>query len=619
MDGPVNGPLLNLDPQYCDPIRRTLFSLFRKPLSKVLRLDTLNSMYSSLRDDAVDAPFIDRVLDLLGVRFVVDGQSANRVPRTGPVVAVCNHPFGVIEGLLLVRILREVRTDIKIMANFMLGMIPEMDQLLIEVDPFAAAGSARKNIAGLKASLQWLRRGGLLVVFPAGEVSSLKVRKAMVSDPAWSPMVGRIIRSSGAAVLPVFFEGRNSGLFQALGLIHPKLRTVMLPHENLKTASAHPIRVALGGIIDNARLAGFETDRDMVDYLRFRTYLLRKGNSSRAPFKAVGTGSAQQPIANSRGKRVLASEVAALPDASVLIRTAEFTVFEADAFRIPRLLREIGIRREETFRQVGEGTGKAMDIDAFDDTYRHLVLWNHREREVVGAYRFGLTDELLAAQGVSGLYTSTLFKYRPGLLESMGPALEMGRSFIIPKYQKHYQPLLLLWKGVAAFLVNNPKYTKLFGCVSISGDYSALSRELIMRFMERHCLRRDMVGMAVPRRPPRLKWLRKVDFELPESVFNDPDDVGDLVRDVEAGRPMPVLLKQYLKLGGKILGFNVDPDFGNCLDGLILVDLLQTGPKTLGRFMGREGMADFMAANADAIARKDGRRADRVPLRVVAA
>jgi putative hemolysin len=596
MDGLVKGPLLDLASPFGDPLRHALFSLFRKPLSKVLRLDTLNSMYSALQGAEDGTPFIDRAMDMLGVRFELDGQPLSRVPASGPLVAVCNHPFGVIEGLLLVRILRSVRTDIKIMANFMLGKIPEMDDLLIEVDPFGKTDSTARNIAGLKASMRWLKGGGMLVVFPAGEVSSLRMKKGMVADPAWSPMIGRIIRKTGAAAMPVFFEGRNSGLFQTLGLIHPRLRTVLLPHENLKHA-ARPIRVALGGIVESERLSGFADDGGMVDYLRFRTYLLRKGGGSRSPFKTIAPR-AMEPIANSRDKRILASEVAALPDANILIRSGDFTVFEAGAFRIPRLLREIGIRREETFRLVGEGTGKPMDIDAFDDTYRHLVLWNHAEREVAGAYRFGLTDEILARQGVSGLYTSTLFKYRPGLLKSMGPALEMGRSFVVPKYQKSYQPLLLLWKGVAAFVVNNPKYTRLFGCVSISGDYAELSRELIMRFMERHAYRHDMAGMAVPRHPPKVRRLHRMDFTLPESVFDDPDDVADLVRDVESGRSIPVLLRQYLKLGGKILGFNVDPDFGNCLDGLILVDLLRSDPKVLGRFMGGDGVSAFLAANA---------------------
>ena len=596
MDGKTDRPLLNLVSPFGDPFRHTLFSLVKKPLAKLLRLDTLNAMYSELHEKGSDAPFIEQAMDALGVTFNVDGQPVSRIPKTGPLVVVCNHPFGVLEGLMLVKILREVRTDIKIMANFMLTKIPEMEDLIIEVDPFGKPDSAKKNIAGLKASMRWIKDGGALIVFPAGEVSSLKVKKAMVADPEWSPMVGRIIRKTKAQALPVFFDGRNSGLFQTLGLIHPKLRTVMLPHENLRQGGGKPIRVALGSAISSDKLAGFDTDAEIMDYLRFRTYLLRKDKPAFS-FKKKPDARKMDPIANSRGKHILASEVKALPDENVLIRSGDFTVFHAAAFQIPRILREIGIRREETFRAVGEGTGRPMDIDEYDDTYRHLVLWNHANREVAGAYRFGLTDEIVKDHGVQGLYTSTLFDYRPGLIENMGPALEMGRSFITASYQKSYQPLLLLWKGVAEFVVANPKYTKLFGCVSISGEYSVLSRELIMNFMQRHAYLPELASQATPKRPPKGKRLKKVDFSLPEAVFRDPEDVADFVRDVESDKSIPVLLRQYLKLGGKILGFNVDPDFGDCLDGLILVDLMQSDPKVLSRFMGKGGVETFLEAN----------------------
>ncbi|WP_319471916.1 GNAT family N-acyltransferase [uncultured Pseudodesulfovibrio sp.] len=598
MDGQPRSPLLHLDSPFGDPVRHALFCLFRKPLSKVLRLETLNSMYDELHEKGSDIPFVDQALDALGVKFAVDGQPVSRIPKTGPLVAVCNHPFGILEGLILVKILREVRSDIRIMANFLLGRIPEMNDLIIRVDPFGKDDSAKKNISGLKESMRWLKNGGMLVVFPAGEVSSLRVKRKMVADPEWNPMVGRIIRRTCANVLPVFFDGRNSGLFQTLGLIHPGLRTVLLPHENLRHASGAPIRVAMGTTVKPEKLAGLEDDRAVVDYLRFRTYLLREEGKPKFSFKTGDGRRRLAPIANSRGRHVLASEVAALPDDRILIRSGDFTVFHAGAFQIPRILREIGIRREETFRKVGEGTGRALDIDEFDDLYRHLVLWNHAEREVAGAYRFGLTDEILADAGPKGLYTSTLFDYQSGLLEEMGPALEMGRSFITTKYQKNYQPLLLLWKGVAEFVVRNPKYTKLFGCVSISGEYSGLSRELIVEFMERHCFLPELARRAVPRRPPKVKRLRKLDFHLPEAAFSHPEDVADVVSDIESGKSIPVLLRQYLKLGGKLIGFNVDPDFGNCLDGLILVDLMQSDLKVLSRFMGRDGVQSFLDANA---------------------
>ncbi len=598
--------LLNLESPFGDPIRQALFSFIKKPLSKLLRLDTFNSMYSSLHTEKSEEPFVEQALNMLGVKFSVDGQPVQRIPKTGPLVAVCNHPFGIIEGLLLVKILRDVRTDIKIMANFMLGAIPEMDDLLIPVDPFGKTDSAKQNIAGLKQSMRWLKSGGMLIVFPAGEVSSLKVNKGMVADTKWSPMIGRIIRRTGAHVLPVFFDGRNSGLFQTLGLIHPRLRTMMIPHENLCHGTKHPVRVAFGSLISKDKISNLKDDKEMLDYLRFRTYLLRKEKRPKIQFKKREESRKLQPIANSRGKHILMSEVAALPDEAVLLKSGDFTVFHADAFQIPRILREIGIKREETFRQVGEGTGKPMDIDEFDDTYRHLVLWNHTEREVAGAYRFGLTDEILKEKGQNGLYTATLFRYDPGFIQSLGPALEMGRSFITPKYQKSYQPLLMLWKGVAAFVVANPKYTKLFGCVSISGDYSGLSREIIMGFMNRHNSLPELASKARPKCPPKTNKLRKVDFTLPKIAFENPDDITDLISDVEAGRSIPVLLRQYLKLGGKIISFNMDPDFGNCMDGLILVDLMQSDTKKLSRFMGKDGVTAFQAHNKAPAIRKKG-------------
>src|SRR5262249_3158314 len=131
-------------------------------------------------------------------------------------------------------------------------------------------------------------------------------------------------------------------------------------------------------------------------------------------------------------------------------------------------------------------TGKPRDLDRFDQWYRHLFVWNSERNEMVGAYRIGLADSILSQRGARGLYTSTLFKFDPEFLKGLGPALELGRSFIAPAYQKEYQPLLLLWKGICHFIVRNPSYRTLFGPVSISNDYRAISRALIVEFCKAH-------------------------------------------------------------------------------------------------------------------------------------
>ncbi len=585
-------PLFQLDSPYGDPFRKAIFSLVTKPLAKILRFKTLNRMYAEAGE--LEGDFIDRALARLGINYVLEGQPLERIPRTGPLMVVANHPFGAVEGLLLVKLLRQVRPDVKIMANYMLGTIPEMREHLIAVDPFGAQGSAKANIAGLKETMRWLKGGGLLGVFPAGEVSSLKVHKRMVADPEWSATVAGIARKTGVPVLSVFFQGRNSALFQAAGMVHPRLRTVLLPHENLKR-SKRPVTMTIGSVIPAEKLAAFDNDRDMVDYLRFRTHLLRKEKGRKRDKFIKSRERKLEPLANSRPRHILASEVAALPDENILLRSGKFTVFEAQAASIPRLMREIGLLREQTFRAVGEGTGKPLDIDAYDDYYNHLVLWNHEEREVAGAYRFAMADKVIERYGVRGLYSASLFDFDPGVIENVQPALEMGRSFITEKYQRSYQPLLLLWKGIAAFVTRNPRYANLFGCVSVSGDYSLLSHELIVNFLERHCTLEGVSRQVRPKLPPKLKSLKKLDVSVPELAFSDPDDIGAVVGDVEKGKSIPVLLKQYLKLGGKILGFNVDPEFGNCMDGLILVDLRRTDPKILGRFMGKDEAVSFLA------------------------
>lgn len=245
--------------------------------------------------------------------------------------------------------------------------------------------------------------------------------------------------------------------------------------------------------------------------------------------------------------------------------------------------------RETTFRAVGEGTGNAIDLDAFDDYYNHLFMWNTARQEIVGSYRLGLTDKILAEHGVKGLYTRTLFKFDDRLMSQIPPAIEMGRSFIRAEYQKAYTSLFLLWKGISAFIGRNPHYRVLFGPVSITNEYREASRCMILASMRQTCMADDLAHLVKPKFPPkppqRSEWCLKEYTEY----LNDIDQVAGYVAEIEPdGKDIPVLLRQYLKLSGRLLAFNVDPDFSSVVDGLIMVDLSQSSPKTLRRYMGNE-------------------------------
>jgi hypothetical protein len=289
-------------------------------------------------------------------------------------------------------------------------------------------------------------------------------------------------------------------------------------------------------------------------------------------------------------------EIDRLRETSPLVSQSRFDVFLAEATDIPHVLHEIGRLREISFRAVGEGSGKALDLDRFDAFYLHLFLWDREAGAVAGAYRLGRTDELLARFGAEGLYTSTLFQLGDPFLDHLTPGLELGRSFVAPAYQKSIHPLGLLWRGIGRFVASHPRYARLFGPVSISDDYSPLSQDLIVRFMRGS--RRDarLDGWVRPLHP----YLGGLPATEDISARIDSiDEVSAAIARLEPdGKGVPVLLRQYLKLNATLLEFNVDPDFANVLDALVLVDLREAPDEVLGRYMGADGLAGFRAATS---------------------
>jgi hypothetical protein len=262
---------------------------------------------------------------------------------------------------------------------------------------------------------------------------------------------------------------------------------------------------------------------------------------------------------------------------------------------IPHLLREIGRLREVSFRAVGEGTGEDIDLDRFDDYYLHIFLWDEKERRVAGAYRLGRCDMIMRRHGAKGLYTSTLFKFRKPFLQHLDEALEMGRSFVPPNYQRSLAPLPLLWKAVLTWVARHPRYTKLFGAVSISQGYQGLSRKLMVDFLRDNTFHPDLATLVKPRRPFRHGKNKKLLREFISAELTNVDDFSALISALEEdGKGIPILLKHYLRLNGTMLSFNVDKAFSSCLDGLILVDVTQTDPKLLAKYMGDEVCASYL-------------------------
>ena len=585
-----------------NPLLRIGAGLSRPLIEHTLCFPQLNRIYAQTQGVDENLSFTNRVLSVMNVQWDVGNHEESPFPQEGPLVIVANHPFGGIEGLLMISMLERFRPDGKIMANYILAMMPEIRDRFFFVDPFGGADAKRANLRSMKASLKWLEDGHALVVFPAGEVSSIDLKTGKVRDPAWSPTIARLVRRSKATVLPIFFTGGNGAFFNMAGLIHPRLRTVLLPKQFVNKRNHH-IHAEVGQPIPWRDMEKYASDEELIQYLRLRTYVLGERESAQPPKRISGPkkGSLprkpyQEPIVPAVPPEELEAEIATLPASACLLESKGMAVFHARASEIPKCMREIGRLREVTYRAVGEGTNHEIDLDAYDEYYVHLFIWNSEKREIVGAYRLGLADEICARLGVRGLYTVTCFKYDRRLIERIQPCIELGRSWVRVEYQRAFSSLLLLWRGICTFISRHPHYTTLFGPVSISSDYLDTSRNMILRSLRLSNFEKELSRLVRPRH--RLRKAKKAEWNRADfdTYIDDLDLVSKLVQDIEADQKgVPILLRQYIKMGGKFLAFNVDPEFNYCLDGLIAVNLPKSDPKLMGRYMGVQEFAKYAA------------------------
>ncbi|MGB9196949.1 MAG: GNAT family N-acyltransferase [Terriglobales bacterium] len=563
---------------------------------KFIPIEQARDLYRRVRS-APPGFLLETLLAEMKINFEVESNGLNRIPTKGPIVAIANHPFGVLDGAILSVLLSRIRPDVRIVTNSLLASIPELHQYCVFVDPFGTGSSPGKNLKGLRHAFDWLRQGGALALFPAGEVSHLNVRHGQITDPLWSTTAARLIRRTGAATVPVYFAGANSVAFHLLGMVHPRLRTAFLLQEFLQQREKR-IRVRTGKPIPNELIASLDSAEEATQYLRLRTYLLshrgKESVSLPAKFRSVLPRRPQESIAPAVPSRFVLADIAALPPDRLLTETSEFAVYAARGSELPHVLDELGRLREITFRASGEGTGHAADIDHFDRYYWHLLLWSKVNNELAGAYRAGHTDEIIRAHGVNGLYTHTVFRYDERLFMKIGSALELGRSFVRSEYQRHYAALLMLWKGIARFVAAHPQAPVLFGAVSISNDYTRLSREMIVRYFERRDDGRDFIDLVRPRTPFRVPRLPRWDDVALCTAIRDLDELAEPISDVEEdGKGIPILIRQYAKLGGKLVAFNLDRKFSSVVDGLVILDLRQTNPVILERYMGKGALASF--------------------------
>jgi putative hemolysin len=577
-------------PQYLGHFRPILCFI----LDRLFGLKALTEVYSKSRGLEPQA-FCSDVLKTVEVDFTAGASFAEHIPRAGRCLVVANHPHGLLDGVGMIKELLKHRTDVRVMANHLLYCFEELKPVFIGVNPFGGDKAKRFNAKAVIQSVKWLENGGLLVMFPGGEVSSVNLASRNVIDPKWDAGIGWLVRKTNSPVVPLFISGRNSFLFQTAGIIYERLRTPLLVKEFLNHRGAS-ITVDCGPLIPVKTLKLLEDDNHIAKHLRTCTYLLRERTKYKKPFRLIRQKESiilAEAIHESYPAQLLSDEVSMLPTEQCLVsNTGRLQVWYADAFQIPMLLKEIGRLREIAFRNVGEGTGKTEDLDKFDTYYQHLFLWDTEAQVVIGGYRLGGAKKIIAERGQEGLYICTLFKLAPKLKDDLSHALEVGRSFVREEQQKSYSSLMMLWKGIGRYVALHPNYRYLLGPVSISNDYHPLSQQLIVRFLQVSSMEDKRSSLVKPRQPFKVekKHSRRIDINL--SDLGVIENMLSTLEDQDAG--IPVILRQYLKLNGQILGFNVDPDFGNSVDCLLWVDLTKTDKALLCKYMGKTGVEDFL-------------------------
>ena len=576
-------------------------------LMSVTKIHSINRFYNRHKELG-GRDFLEAILDYYEIDFEIPEEDFKRLPKEGPYITISNHPLGGIDGVLLLRLMLNHRDDFKIIANFLLHRIEPLKPYIMPVNPFETHKDAKSSIMGFKSALQHLKDGHPLGIFPAGEVSTYRDDKLVVDRP-WEEAAIKLIRKAEVPVVPIYFHAKNSPLFYRLSKINDVFRTAKLPSE-LTTQRRRPIKVRIGQPISVAHQQEEETLEDFTELLRKKTYLLANVfEKGRLIDKVPTTLKIPKPvrkIATAVRPEVLQGEIEKLREKELrLLQSKNYEVFLAQEKDMPFLLKEIGRQREITFREVGEGTNNAIDLDKFDAYYHHLFLWDDIDKTVVGAYRMGLGSQIFPKYGIDGFYLQDLFGFEPELFGMMEQSIEMGRAYIVKEYQQKPMPLFLLWKGIVHTTLRHPEHKYLIGGVSISNQFSNFSKSLMIEFMKSHYWDPYVAQYIRPKKEFKVQ-LKDADKEF---VFDeaeaDLNKFDKLIEEVEPGSlRLPVLIKKYIKQNAKVVAFNVDPLFNNSVDGLMYIKIADLPESTVKPVM-EEFQAELERKMGDQIAVDD--------------
>lgn len=541
--------------------------------------------------DKLGPDFSDATLEECGITIDYKEEQLSRIPAEGGFITISNHHFGSVDGLILSSLVGHRRPDFKILTTFLLAKIPSLKPCFLPVDNLSSSNQGR-SVAGIRMALEQISRGEGLGFFPAGEVATYQKKdkrsavskKKVIEDIPWAENIIKVIKKSKQPVVPIYFEGTNSKMFHFLGKIHPRLRTVRLVHE-LFNKDGLTVKVRIGQPITPEEIAAFGNDIPALGkYLRNRTYALQA--ECLPPKKTIVNEETAEPIIEPVDPALVHQEIHSLTPDHILFEIGDYRLYMAMASEIPNTVRDIARMREEIFRAIGEGTGKSMDTDEFDNYYHHLIIWHLQNDDFVGAERVGIGHELVDAHGIQGFYSSSEFNYQPESKELLSTCMEIGRTFISRNYQREILPMKLFFSSISVIAMRYPKIKYLLGPVTISDAMPDYYKSLIYYFISKNFQYPEPEKFSIPPVPFKPDYLVTDPEALLAHCGDNIDEFDKLLVSISDGvYRLPVLMKRYFKYSAKSVCFNVDPLFNNCLDSLILLRLQDYPKDTLDNLL----------------------------------
>ena len=546
-------------------------SLF-KVAKKIVHEDSINQFLSQ-NEHLKGFEFVDAVLDYFDFDYTVSSSDLQNIPTSGKVVIIANHPLGGLDALCLLRLISQVRKDVKIVANDFLAGFEALNSLLIPIDNY----KLRQSKNDIKKIYEALNNEEAIILFPAGEVS--RATPKGIKDPAWNKGFLNFAQNSNAPILPIFLDAKNSKTFYTISVINKTFSTLLLSHEMFNKKSKR-IAIKVGQIIPNENITPKGIDKKfLLNLYKKHLYSLKKGKKS--------FFETQSAIAHPVSRIDLLNE---LKKSKLIGQTSDGKkIYLYDYVEDSIVLKELGRLRELSFRKVGEGVNKKRDTDKYDIYYQHIILWDENDLEIVGSYRIGNSDFIFKNIGVKGFYSNNLFKYNEEFTPYLKSSIELGRSFVQPKYWGT-RALDYLWFGIGAYLKSNPNIKYMFGPVSMSASFPTVAKDMMIFYYSHYF--KEEVNLVEGKTPyqysnniSEIKELfdledKKKDFKFLKSALSN------------IGVTVPTLYKQYSEItedgGIKFLSFNIDKNFGDCIDGFILVEVDKIKDSAKKRYIDKE-------------------------------